>query len=165
MSVIFGSARERYSFLSMADPKIAEHKLSKQGQIFARASTTDEKIPDITPEYKGHGATRQEKEDENKAWISKDHTLANADVQNRDDSSRPQPDVYAQEVNKRLGALTSVMDKIPDGFETTKEKMSGTADETKNSTGVCPLLQCPYLSTCDLCAFHLVLVLRVHILL
>lgn len=112
----------------MADPKVAEHKLFKQGQIFGRASTTDEKIPDIAPDYRGHGATPQEKEDENKAWISNDHTLANADAQNRDESSRPQPDVYAQEVNKRLGPLTSVTDKIADGLE----KMSGTA---KNSTG------------------------------
>lgn len=140
----------------MADPKIPEHKLFNQGEIFGRASTTNEKIPDIAPEYRGHGATPQEKADENKAWISKDHTLANADVQNRDESSRPQPDIYAQEVNKRLGPLASVKDKIADGLEIAKEKMSlssksasETAADTENSAGVSTPLHRPCLFACS----------------
>ena len=127
----------------MADPKIPEHKLFKQGQIFGRAATTDEKIPDIAPEYRGHGATPQEKADKNKSWISEYHTLANADDQNKDESSRPQYDTYAQEMNKRLGPLASVKDTIVDGLETATKKVSGSSQsasesdgETKNSAAV-----------------------------
>jgi len=126
----------------MADPKIPEDKLFKQGQVFGRAATTDDKITDIAPDYRGHGATPEEKADENKPWISEGHTLANADDKNRDESGRSQPDIYAQELNKRLGPLNTVKDKIADGVETAMEKMSGstksaseTAADTKNSAG------------------------------
>ncbi|KAG0554847.1 hypothetical protein KC19_12G124500 [Ceratodon purpureus] len=108
---------------------MAEDKLSRQGQILERAATTDEKITDVAPEYRGHGATPEEKADENKPWISKGHTLANADDQNRDESGRPQPDIYAQELNKRLGPLNTVKDKIEDGIEAMIEKISGSTND------------------------------------
>lgn len=133
----------------MADPKIPEDKLFKQGQIYGRASTTDDTISEIAPDYRGHGATPQDKADDNKSWISKDSTDAKFD-----DSSRPQPDIYAQEINKRLGPLTSVQDKIADGVEAAMNKFSGsgnsvtdTAGETKDSASVSPL-HCPCLYTC-----------------
>ena len=106
----------------MTNPKIPEHKLFSQGQVSERASKTDEKISEIAPEYRGHGATPQEKADENKPWISKGHPLANAEDQSKDESSRPELDIYAQELNKRLGPLASVMDTIADGIDTAMKK-------------------------------------------
>lgn len=132
-------AREGSFWLSegttMADPKIPEHNLNSQGQVYKRASKTDEKTSEIGSEYRGHGATPQQKADEKKPWISEGHTGANVDDQNRDESSRPQPDTYAQEVNKRLGPVTSAKDKIVDSLETAMEKVSGTSKSASETAG------------------------------
>lgn len=121
----------------MADPKVPEHHLTPQGRIYGRVTRTDEKTPEVAPDFKGHGATPQQKEDENKSWISEGHTTADVDEQNSNEKGEPQPDVYAQRVNQSLGPLTSVKDKIADTLESGKEKISGSAhmaSEAKDST-------------------------------
>lgn len=123
----------------MADPKVPEHHLTPQGRIYGRVTRTDEKTPEVAPDFKGHGATPQQKEDENKSWISEGHTTADVDEQNSNEKGEPQPDVYAQRVNQSLGPLTSVKDKIADTLESGKEKISGSAhmaSEAKDSTKV-----------------------------
>ena len=107
-----------------SDPKIPEHELTPQGRIIGRAVNTEEKLQDVAPEFKGSGATPQEKADETKSWISEDHI---DDDQNRDESSRPHPDTYAQELNKCLGPLISVMDTLADGLELAKKSTAGEA--------------------------------------
>lgn len=119
------------------DPRIPDHELTAQGLIYRRASTTDEKVPEIAPEFRGRGATPEEKEDESKAWISRDRNCPPRDTA---EPSRPGEDTYARELHKRLGLIQPVIDKLEDAIATAKEKVTGATksvtDDTKNSAAV-----------------------------
>ncbi|KAG0622851.1 hypothetical protein M758_3G128800 [Ceratodon purpureus] len=123
----------------MADPKVPEPELTSQGQVYQRATKSDETVPELQPQYRGGGATPQQKEDENKHWISEGHNDANVEDQNRDGLSRHQYDTYARELDKRLGPIAYVKDKIADTVETAIEKVSATSnsvgDDKISATG------------------------------
>lgn len=112
-----------------ADPKVTEHELTPQGRIYQAAGRTDEKVTDIAPDFRGTGATPQQKEDDNKPWISSGHTDEGVDPQNRDEHSRPQGDTMAQGLYNRLGPFQSkVIDPVEDGIVAAKERVSGVGD-------------------------------------
>jgi hypothetical protein len=100
-----------------ADPKVPEPELTSQGRIYRRATETDESFNPNT-------------EGENKSWISDNN---NIDDQRRDELSRPQPDKIAEEVDKRLGPIATVKNKLADTVETAVEKASATSNSANDT--------------------------------
>lgn len=115
---------------SMADPKVEESQLTSQGQIYQTAFKTDEKIPELETQYRGAGATTEQKEDESKPWI----TGGRNDVAADDGHSRHQYDHYAQELDKRLGPIAFVKDKVADTVESAMGKESATSNSTSKTS-------------------------------
>jgi len=58
--------------MSTMSRSVPEHELTPQGRICRPSVSTDEKLQDIAPEFRGIGVTPQEKADHTKAWIPKE---------------------------------------------------------------------------------------------
>lgn len=116
--------------MSTKYPSVPEHELTPQGRINRRAVSTDEKLHEIAPEFRGTGATPQDKADDTRAWISKENGTREENEKEESSTARAQHDTYAQELNKRLGPVSFVMDSLQDGIEAAKESVSGNGKAT-----------------------------------